>query len=967
MHGFRLNKETNIKEIGSITRLFEHRKTGARLLALENDDDNKVFSITFRTPPKDSTGLPHIIEHSVLCGSRKFPSKEPFVELLKGSLNTFLNAMTAPDKTMYPVASKNEKDFMNLTDVYLDAVLFPKLLDIPEILMQEGWRYELNDKSGELIFNGVVYNEMKGAYSSPESTLRRKIQIRMFPNTPYGVDSGGNPDDIPNLTQEQFTAFHKRYYHPSNSYIYLYGNGNLEKQLQFIDEEYLQHFDRLKVDSVISTQKPFDKTREFVEEYPISHNEVEKDKTYLSMNFAVGKSIDAEQCLAFEILSQILLGTPSAPLKKALLDVRIGKDVWGTYGSYLLQPLFSIVVKNSNEDSRERFQEIISETLQELIENGIDKKLVEASINITEFSLREAEGYGEPKGLIYNRMSLKSWIHDVDPTLHLCYDPLLVKIKTALTTNYFEELINKYLLNNHHSGILILRPHKGLVEKREEQTRERLNKYKAGLSAEEISEITKRVKSLKKRQQTPDSAEDLEKIPLLTLKDINPEAEELPLVEKRIDGVKVLSHPMSTNKIGYLNLYFNTTSVPQELISYIPLLANILGKIGTDKYDYGEISNEINIYTGGIEYTAQAFSAKDTDEIFHPVFLVKSKALMDKLPKLLELLTEILVHTELDDRKRLKEIIQETKSRLEMVISFRAGAFAINRMFSCFSPYGKYNELIDGLSYYRFICNLEENFSDRAAEYIQNLRETARLTFNKSNLLISFTSPEEDFTSLKRNLPVLVAQLSTEQLKKINYHFDFSRENEGLLTPSNVQYVVKGYNFRQMGYDYSGKMQVLIKIFDTDYLWNRIRVLGGAYGGWPRLSRNGDIFFASFRDPNLNETLRVYDQSDKYIRKFDVSEREMTKYIIGTISDLDYPLTPSMKGTRATARYISHITQDEIQSERNEALNTNPENIRDLADLVAEAMKQNYYCVIGNESKIRENQNLFSKLINVFD
>jgi len=625
-NGFKLLEESTINEINSKALLFQHEETGARLLKLENEDDNKVFSIAFRTPPKNSTGVAHILEHSVLCGSRKFPTKEPFVELIKGSLNTFLNAMTFADKTMYPVASRNKKDFFNLMDVYLDAVFYPNIYNYPQIFMQEGWHYELEDKNSDITYKGVVYNEMKGAYSSPESILMRKISESLFPNTTYGVESGGDPDFIPELSYEEFIDFHKKYYHPSNSYIFLYGDGDVLEELKFIQDNYLKDFHRLNIDSSIKIQPSFPKMREMTVDYPISPNEKEEDKTFLSLNFAVGKSTDKELYLAFDILEHLLLETPAAPLKKALIGANIGKDVFGIFDSSILQPSFSVVVKNSNEDKKDEFKQVVFNTLKDLVENGIDKKLIESSINIKEFALREADFGGYPTGLIYGIKCMDSWLYDGNPFMHLNYEPQLEKVKEALRSNYFERLIKEYILNNNHSSLLIVKPKKGLGEEKEEQLKKNLKSYKEKLSEKEINNLIEETTKLKERQTTSDSPESLKKIPLLSIDDIERNTEELPLELGEESGIKILKHNIFTNKIAYINLYFNTTVVPQELIPYVGLLSSVLGKVSTKKYSYEELSNEVNIHTGGIYYTATAYSDSKELDGFVPMLKIKAKA-----------------------------------------------------------------------------------------------------------------------------------------------------------------------------------------------------------------------------------------------------------------------------------------------------------------------------------------------------
>jgi Zn-dependent M16 (insulinase) family peptidase len=967
IHGFRLQEVTQIQEMNSTALEFIHEKSGARLLYLQNEDDNKVFSISFRTPPPDSTGVPHIMEHSVLCGSRKFPVKEPFIELAKGSLNTFLNAMTYPDKTMYPVASRNDKDFINLMDVYMDAVLYPSIYEKPEILMQEGWHYELEDRNQPLTYKGVVYNEMKGAFSSPERVLFGEIQQSLYPDTPYSNESGGDPDYIPDLTQEDFIAFHKQYYHPSNSYIYLYGNGDLDAHLKFLDEEYLSSFDTIETHSEIPLQKPFSQMRRKEAEYSISPQEGLADKTYISLNYAVGRSTDPFLYLAFHILQYLLLESPAAPLKKALLDAGIGKDVFGSFDNYLLQPSFSIIAKDANEGDEKSFLEIVNSTLRGLVENGIDKKLVEAAINYREFKLRESDFGSAPKGLVYGMRCMDSWLHGADPTMHLRFEEPLNRIKLALTQPVFEELIEQYLLSNTHSSLVLVKPRAGLAEEKDRQIHERLQAYKAELSEEEINELISNTRELMRKQSEPDTPEGLASIPMVELSDIEPKAEALPLVEQEVSGVKVLHHPLFTNGIAYLNLWFDSSAVPEELVPYAGLLAGVLGKISTKKHHYEELANEINIHTGGIAYSIQALAFNGKDGDFLPKLLVRSKALIDKVPRLLELLNEVVNDSVFLDTKRLKDVIQEMRSRMEMTINQSGDMMALNRLSSYFSPAGKYTELSSGIAFYRFLSDLERNFETRRDDLAKNLEKTARLIFNKSNLTAGIAIPEEDSQEFFRQFEGFVNMLSHREYPAAPFEFKEDAGNEGLLTPSKIQYVAKGYSFIRSGYAYSGKLQVLRTISNLDYLWNRVRIQGGAYGVSVVFTRSGMMLFASYRDPNLKETLQAYDDLANYLAGFDADEREMKKYIIGTISRLDSPLTPQMKGERSEINYFTGLTQQDIQKERDEVLAATAEDIKALSAMAADVLKNEYLCVLGSESKIKQNQDLFKNLVPVFE
>lgn len=964
--GFMLVEERNIEEIKARGFVFVHMKSGANLIYIHCDDDNKVFSITFRTPPVDNTGIPHILEHSVLCGSKKYPLKEPFIELAKGSLSTFLNAFTFPDKTMYPVASRNDKDFYNLMDVYLDAVFHPIVYDSPEIFMQEGWHYEIDSPESKLQYRGVVYNEMKGAFSTPEELLLRKIPESLFPDTPYGFESGGDPDVIPELTLERFLSFHSKYYHPSNSYIFFYGNGDMEEHLKFLDENYLGKYERVEVDSMLKLQPPFREQVEKVVPYPVLPHEEEKDKTFLSLNFVVDLATNPEFYLAFGILEYMLLETPAAPLKKALMDARIGKDVFGQFERDILQPVFSIIVKNSNIDRKNEFQEVVFSNLDRLVRDGIDKSIVEAAINIHEFRLREADFRGFPKGVVYCWAVMGSWLYGGDPFVHLQYEKNLKKVKAALETNYFEKLIDRFLINNSHRSLLILIPRKDLAEKKARELEAKLSEYREKLQKEELELLVKKTISLKERQSRPDPPELISKIPHLSLGDLNPEAEKLPLEELEEQGVKVLFHPVFTSGIVYLNLFFDTSCVSQEDIPYLTLLARLLGKVSTEHYSYSDLSNQIDIHTGGIHFSAQTFSDKDSDALYFPKLLVRSKALAGKLGELCRLVSEIAGRTRYDEKDRLREIIQETRSRFEMGIYEMGHLVATGRLLSYFSPAGRYSEMLDGLSFYHFITGLERDFDSKCDEIFMKLKAVSKKVFNRKRLIVSVTADNEDYRYFKENLSRLLEVTDDKYFSGFNYQFKPRAKNEGLLTPGDVQYVAKGFNFRALGYKYSGCLDVLGRIASLDYLWNRVRVQGGAYGSFARFGRDGTMYFCSYRDPNLKETLRVYDDAAGFFRRFRATRRELERYIIGTISKLDHPLTPSMKGEIAAERYIRNITHSDVQKAREEVLGTQLKHIRDYSDMIGEAMGKNLYCVLGNEGKIKENRELFEALVNVF-
>lgn len=960
MKKYELIKEKYIEEVASNVKLLKHIKSGARILLFENNDENKVFSVGFRTPPTDDTGVPHILEHSTLCGSKKFPVKDPFIELLKGSLNTFLNAMTYPDKTVYPVASCNDKDFANLMEVYMDAVFYPNVYLHKEIFKQEGWHYELENVDADIIYNGVVYNEMKGAFSSPEQVVMRESRHALFPDTTYGVESGGDPEFIPNLTYEAFKNFHHRFYSPANSYIIMYGNMNMEEKLNWLDEEYLSKFDVIKVDSHIDYQKPF--TTPIHEEifYPVGKDESLENKTYYSYNAVIGTYEDAKLNLAFQILNYALLEAPGAPLKQAIIDAGIGSDILSDFDSGLLQPVLSIIVKDAQSGKEQVLDEVINKTLKELVTKGIDKKSIQAAINYYEFKYREADFGGAPKGLVYGLNAMETWLYDDnDPFTKLEYNAQFSSLKEELNTNYYEELINKYLLNNNHVAYVTVSPSNTLGAEKEQALKEKLAAYKASLTKEELEKLVNDTKALKEYQATPSTLEELATIPLLTREDIDDKVEPLYNEEQVLDGVKVLKHNVETNGIGYLNFCFNTKDVPNELIPYVGLLQNVLGYVDTTKYTYQNLTQEININTGGINPRTKIISIGDNDVL--PLFVFETKALYDKIPFVFDTVKEIITSSKLNNKRRLMEILGENKSQRQMMLMGRGHVASMNRAFSYIRSSSYYNELVDGISEYQFIEDLCLNFETKYEEIITNLEKVIKLIFRKENLIISYTATNNAYD---KYLTDFVNSLYKEEVQKGKFEFTPNLLNEGFRTPSTVQYVARVGNFKEVG-NYTGAFQVFAMALRYDYLWMQVRVLGGAYGCMSNFTRNGNVYFVSYRDPNLEKTMDVYMNIPNYIDSFNPSTDDLTKYIIGAIGMLDTPLSPKDKGARSFLAYLQNVTYEDLKQERHEVLNVTLDDIKALKPLIEKALNDNALCVIGNENKI-EDSKIFKEKKNLF-
>jgi len=961
---YEILEEKEIKDINAKAYRLKHIKSGARLVILSNDDDNKVFNIGFRTPPEDSTGLPHILEHSVLCGSAKYPAKDPFVELVKGSLNTFLNAMTYPDKTMYPVASYNDKDFQNLMNVYMDAVFFPNIYQKEEIFRQEGWNYNLESLEDTLTYNGVVYNEMKGAFSSPEGVLDREILNSLFPDTAYSHESGGDPKYIPDLTYSQFLSFHSKYYHPANSYIYLYGDMDIVEKLQWLDKEYLSKYDYMPIDSEIKLQQPFEQPIEVNRKYSIGEEEELKDNTYLSYNKVIRTSLDTKLSVAFQILEYSLLSAPGAPLKQVLLDEKLGKDVLGSYDNGVYQPIFSIVIKNSNLASKERFIQLTEDTLRSIAKTGIDKKALQAGINYLEFKFREADYGSYPKGLMYGLELYNSWLYDEEkPFLYLELLDIFEFLKTQVDTGYFDSLITEHLLNNNHASIVIIEPEKGLTAKVDKEVENKLQKYKESVSKEELERMVENTKKLVIHQETPSTTKELEAIPLLNREDIDREVMPFSNTEYDFEGTKVLHHNLYTNGIGYLNLLFDLKDIPTDLIPFLGILKSVLGYVDTKNYKYSELFNEINCNTGGIHTTVTAYAnLKETKE-FQAKFEVKAKFLYEKLEFAFEMIKEILFTSNVADEKRLYEIIAQLKSRLQMHLNSAGHSSAATRAMSYFSATANFNDSISGISFYKIIENLERNFETEKINIIGKLQALIKLIFTKENLMVSFTADDTGFEPLKKEVDMLKETLYKKEITNLAERVIPLKKNEGFTTASQVQYVARAGNFIDAGYTYTGALRILKVILSYDYLWQNVRVKGGAYGCMSGFSKTGDSYFVSYRDPNLEKTNKIFEKSITYIKEFAATDRDMTKYVIGTISDMDTPLTPATKGARSLTMYLSNQSIDDLQQERNEVLNATIEDIQKLNVLVEAILKDNHFCVLGNEEKIKAQKDLFMNVL----
>jgi Zn-dependent M16 (insulinase) family peptidase len=952
IHGFERISEKYISELHTRAELYRHVKTEAQLLSLINDDENKVFGITFRTPPTDSTGVAHILEHSVLCGSRKYPLKEPFVELMKSSLQTFLNAFTYPDKTCYPVASQNLQDFYNLIDVYLDAVLYPRFT--PFTLQQEGWHFSLEELDRPLIYKGVVFNEMKGAYSSPDRILAEYSQQSLFPNHTYGLDSGGEPKHIPCLTFEQFKSFHQRYYHPSNARIFLYGDDDPEQRLRLVND-YLKDFERQKIESTIPLQPRFDRPKRSVRPFATGADSSNGPKGMLTVNWLLTETANAEANMALRILNYILLGMPGSPLRKALIDSGLGEDLAGVrLEDELRQMYFSTGLKGIDTEDADRIENLIAQTLATLAREGIDPLTVEAALNTVEFRLRENNPGSYPKGLLLMLRALTTWLYDGDPFVLLAYDDPLSKVKSQLASNpsFFEGLIDRFFLNNPHRTTLILQPDPSLAEKEEIEERERLARARSDMSQEELQTVINQTLELKRLQQTPDPPETLATIPTLKLADLDKNNKTIPLTASHRQGTELLFHDLATSGIVYLDVAFNLHSLQQEYLPYVSLFGRALLELGTEEENFVTLTQRISRKTGGIhpQTFASAVSGKERGACW---LFLRGKAMLTQGHELMAILADVLVKTQLDNQERFRQMVMEEKARQEQKMVPEGHQVVNLRLRAHFNEADWAAEQMKGVSYLSFLKRLAQKVDEDWSSVLASLEQMRRLLINGKNMLINITCDEESWTNLEPQLESFLEVLPAEPVQTFKWSPQEFAGFEGMTIPAQVNYVGKGANIYQLGYRLHGSAHVISRYLRTAWLWEQIRVQGGAYGAFCLFNHlSGTLTFVSYRDPNLIKTVEIFDQTVQFLRSADLRDEELAKSVIGTIGDIDRHLLPDAKGYTSMVRYLTNETDEKRQLLRQEVLNTSVADFRDFADILDGVKERGLVKVIGSPSAI---------------
>ncbi|PXF40041.1 Presequence protease 1, chloroplastic/mitochondrial [Gracilariopsis chorda] len=962
--GFRLHREEFVKEISSMVRFWIHEKTGARLISVLNDDENKTFGVVFRTPPNDSTGVAHILEHSVLCGSKKYPVKEPFVELMKGSLNTFLNAFTYPDKTCYPVASCNERDFYNLVDVYMDAVFHPILT--PDTLAQEGHHLELDDPEGKVAIKGVVYNEMKGAYSSADRVLAELSQRMLFPDTVYGFESGGHPRAIPNLTWENFKAFYDDYYHPSNARMWFYGDDDEGKRLAKANSV-LKDFDRREVSSTVGLQKPWTEPKSFQFDYDAGSGPDIAKKYMATVNWLINTPVDEiepSELLSLTVLNHILLSLSSSPLRKALTDSQLGEDVvGGGLETDLRQMSFSVGLKGMTEESAPKMEKVIFDVLMNVEKNGFPERMIDASLNTIEFRLRENNTGSFPKGLALMLRSLTTWLHDADPLTTLRFEAAVKDLRDRLDRKepVFQETVTKYLLNNPHRASVTLKPDPEFSKKEDAAEQARINKAVAGFTADDYEQVVSETRRLKEKQAAHDRPEDLAKIPTLRRGDLDKEVKTVAFDKYQEKGVTVFHHPLSTNGVVYVDMALDMSQIPQEYLPLASIFVGSLTELGTSKDDFVALQQKLGAETGGVStsvYSSQMY-APDGNGPALMKLLVRGKAVVSQVSHLMELVGDILTDANIDNKERFRQLLIEERAGIESALSSSGHTVAGGRLGAMFRPALWADEQLGGIDFLKAIRKLIARVDDNWDSVVAELRQLQKLMMSRENMVINVTTAASDFGSVKPLLTSFFDRLPEKpESFGSSWISTFSllpRANEGLIVPSTVNYVGKAANLYDLGFKLNGGHSVASRHLGTSYLWDTVRVQGGAYGGFCRMDvKSGMFMYLSYRDPNIDATLKSYDGAPEFLSSLKLSNDELSRSVIGMIGAMDSYQLPDTKGFASTLRQIVGETDEVRQQRRDEVLSVSTKDFKQLGEALQAVRENGTVVVVGGEDALKK-------------
>lgn len=956
-HSFKLIREEEIADIASTALIYEHEDTGAELIWIKNDDPFKVFAATFRTEPSDSSGSPHIIEHALLGGSRKYRSNDLFTDMYAISTSAFMNAMTYADKTVFPIASRDPQDFANLTDIYLDSVFFPNIKEDKAVLDQEGWHYEIFDKEDPIIYNGVVYNEMRGADSNPLRLLYQNILTSLYPDTIYANNSGGTPEAIPTLTYEAFLDFYNTYYHPSNAMLYFYGDVDIDYFLQYIHDEYLSQFERKEVEVKYAKQEPFTEPKELVNVYNIGAEEDTAGKTYLSWNVTCGDGGNAIDYFTLDILADILADANYAPIKNALFDKGIGEDNGSFYLTYNTNS-FGVVALNAEEEQKDEFVATIKECLQNAVEEGIDPTILESSINSLEMYVREAGSNDGLKGLDYLDLILDSKNYGGDPLAYLQFTEIFDQLRAGIEEGVYEKFIQERFLDNPHETTLVLKPEPGLTDKKAEEIEAKLAEYKESLSEEELQAlIDENVANEAKKGAAVEST-----LPKLKLEEIDTNINEIIYEAKDFEGTPVLFSVQPCNGIMYLNMQFDLSTVDEDKVPYVVLLSKLLGSLDTENYSYGDLEKEINLVSGGIGFTTSNAEHTKTNDL-DARLEVSGKSTAENFPRMLELINEICYSTKFDDQEWIGQQITQMKSGMEMGAHAEGLGLALTRVRSYFSPMFKYRDMLSGVDHMRFLQDVEKRFQENPEEVIAELEAVGKQIFNRKGMIVGFAADEEDYAAFEEAFKPFLNNLPNEDLENNKFNIQTEQLNEGFATNADINYVTFSGDLKEVIEDIDGSSRLLTNILDNYYLYTELRQKGGAYGGGSILDNYGNLVFYSYRDPNIAETLDIFRNSGKFLSEFEMDEEDLEQQIIGYFKA--YPNTPAFVASNICYRELNGLSNEDYLKEAEAVVATTPDKIKAFGEALDKMMEQDNFCVFGKSAQIEEQSDLFKKIENI--
>lgn len=967
LHGFKLLQKDFVKNQGAIVYLFEHIKTGAILVNMENDDINRVFSITFNTYPHDNIGMPHILEHSVLAGSRNYPSKGTFEELKKGSFTTYLNAFTQSDSTSYPVATTNAKEFKNLMSVYLDAVFYPNIYRDPMILKQEGVRVSYDKKKDKLHYVGVVFNEMKGVMGKPGRLMMTTAMNALLPNSTYSYESGGDPLSITDLDSKEVLKFHTLHYHPSNSYTWIYGKDDISEKLKFINEQYFSKFEKKAIVKENIGLKTIDGPTRVTKKYSIPENSPKQGKYYATLNFVTGDSSNTELDLSFKVLSALLTKTQTSPLSKALIDAKVGNEVYTYHSAHLPWKTFNIAVEKTNAGKAPLLKSVSLKALKNIAKKGFDKDYIEGTLRSFEFSFREFDTGYTPKGIILARTVNHALKFNLDPFHQLNRIKELERVKKlAKTSRYFEKMIEKYILNNDRFLQVELIPSPGLAKKEEAILNKKIEAMARSLGKEGVEKLKEESIEFAKYQNTPSKKEDIAKIPFISISDIENKQEVTPQEKFALEGATILYHPLFTKGINYVTLNFSAETVPEELIPYANLILSLLENLKTEKYTLTELQSSKSMHTGFAYNAAPVFEDYKKDLIY-PKFQYRIGTLSENLPKSLEFIKEVVLNTQYDDYKSLQHFLKSIQINEERSIMGSTSGLPVKEISSNISRSGSYKQKLKGLNYYWMIRDINKNFEGKKKEVAAKLKKTARLIFTKKNLIIGVTATEEEKEQIKKSLAAFIKALPGQEGEVQNFNFAPSKKNTALVVPGKVQYVAMGGSLVEKGARPNGNLNVLMQVLKNEFLHPEIRQKNGAYGAYAWTDLKGNLTMLSYRDPNLQKTLDVYKKVPNFVEQITLSDDDLQKYIIGTIKEFDTPKTNKQKGSSMMGRFIMNYTLDDRQKIRADVLATTVKKMKSYAPKFTEIIKNNLISVAGTKVKIDESKEEFNEIITVLE